>query len=100
MTEFDVAESDATVDAKKTKSTKKPAAKSKTPVAKTTTRPRKKTPAIKISQEQRLGMIAEAAYFKAEKRGFSGGDPVADWLAAESEVDALLSSNPVQSTPA
>ena len=99
MTEFDVAESDATIDAKKTKSTKKPAAKRKTPVAKTT-HSRKKPAAIKISQEQRLGMIAETAYFKAEKRGFSGGDPVADWLAAESEVDALLSSNSAQRTPA
>ena len=99
MTEFDVAESDATIDTKKNKSTKKPAAKRKTPVAKAT-HSGKKTATIKISQDQRLGMIAETAYFKAEKRGFSGGDPVADWLAAESEVDALLSSNPVQSTPA
>ena len=35
-------------------------------------------------------MIEEAAYYRAEKRGFSGGDPVADWLAAEAEIDALL----------
>jgi hypothetical protein len=32
-------------------------------------------------------MIAEAAYLRAEQRGFSGGDSVADWLAAEKEVD-------------
>ena len=30
-------------------------------------------------------MIQEAAYFRAERRGFVGGDPVADWLAAEAE---------------
>ena len=36
-------------------------------------------------------MIEEAAYFRAEARGFAGGDPVADWLAAEAEIDALLS---------
>lgn len=35
-------------------------------------------------------MIAVAAYFRAEHRGFDGGDPVVDWLAAESEVDAML----------
>ncbi len=32
--------------------------------------------------------IAEAAYFHAEHRGFYGGDPVADWLAAEAEIKA------------
>jgi hypothetical protein len=34
-------------------------------------------------------MIAEAAYFRAERRGFDG-DQVADWIAAEREVDAEL----------
>jgi hypothetical protein len=35
-------------------------------------------------------MISEAAYFLAEKRGFTGGDPCDDWVKAESQVDALL----------
>jgi flagellar motility protein MotE (MotC chaperone) len=35
-------------------------------------------------------MIAEAAYFRAERRGFNGGDLVADWLHAEAEIDARL----------
>jgi hypothetical protein len=35
-------------------------------------------------------MIAEAAYLRAERRGFAGGDEREDWLAAEAEVDALL----------
>ena len=35
-------------------------------------------------------MIAEAAYLRAEKRGFTGGDPVRDWMEAEREVDAHL----------
>lgn len=30
--------------------------------------------------------IAEAAYFKAEKRGFASGCDVDDWLAAEAEI--------------
>jgi hypothetical protein len=43
-----------------------------------------------ISSEQRHVLIAEAAYFRAESRGFEGGDPVEDWLAAEREVDQAL----------
>jgi hypothetical protein len=43
-----------------------------------------------VSAPRRREMIAEAAYYRAEKRGFTGGDPVADWVAAEAEVDALL----------
>jgi hypothetical protein len=35
-------------------------------------------------------MIAEAAYFRAAKRGFEGGDPAVDWVEAEIEVDARL----------
>jgi ABC-type transporter Mla subunit MlaD len=35
-------------------------------------------------------MIEEAAYFRAQQRGFEGGDPVADWLEAESEIDRML----------
>jgi hypothetical protein len=42
-----------------------------------------------VSSEARWQMIAEAAYHKAEKRGFMG-DPVDDWLAAEAEIDAAL----------
>lgn len=44
----------------------------------------------KFSPEQRSQMIAEAAYFYAEKRGFFGGDPMDDWLAAEAEIDSML----------
>ncbi len=46
---------------------------------------------ISASPERRYEMIAQAAYFHAEERGFQGGDPVADWLLAETQVDALLS---------
>jgi hypothetical protein len=35
-------------------------------------------------------LIAEAAFFRAEKRAFAPGHEVEDWLAAESEVDAKL----------
>jgi hypothetical protein len=44
----------------------------------------------KIDAEERRQMIAEAAYFRAERRGFNGGDSVRDWCEAEAEVDARL----------
>jgi hypothetical protein len=43
-----------------------------------------------INDEERREMIAKAAYFRAERRGFCGGDPVTDWLEAETGVDAEL----------
>jgi Protein of unknown function (DUF2934) len=42
--------------------------------------------------EQRHRMIETAAYFRAEKRGFAGGDPVTDWIEAEREIDVLFQS--------
>jgi hypothetical protein len=44
----------------------------------------------KITDEQRHQMIADAAYFRAERRGFHGGDPVLDWVDAEADIDARL----------
>jgi predicted nuclease with TOPRIM domain len=43
-----------------------------------------------IDKTEREQRIAEGAYFRAERRGFVGGDPVADWMDAEQEVDAEL----------
>ena len=43
-----------------------------------------------ISDAQRRQMIAEAAYYRAKARGFLGGDPSADWLAAESDIERQL----------
>jgi hypothetical protein len=37
--------------------------------------------------EERARRIREAAYFKAERRGFAPGDALGDWLEAEREVD-------------
>ena len=46
--------------------------------------------ANKISDDaDRYRMIATAAYYRAEQRGFMGGDPVQDWLAAEAEISRL-----------
>jgi hypothetical protein len=35
-------------------------------------------------------MIAQAAYYRHEKRGGKGGDSVEDWLAAEAEIEKDL----------
>ena len=35
-------------------------------------------------------MIAIAAYYRAQNRGFAGGDPENDWFEAEKEIEALL----------
>jgi len=42
------------------------------------------------SKMSREDMISIAAYYCAEQRCFVGGDPVADWLEAESVIDAML----------
>ena len=41
----------------------------------------------------RYEMIATAAYLRAEQRGLQGGDPVADWLEAETEIDDASTMN-------
>lgn len=46
--------------------------------------------AAEISTEERRAMIAMAAYYRAERRGFTGDSPEADWLQSEAEVDSAL----------
>ncbi len=66
-----------------------------------TTKSRKKNPSagsetpqdVEASNAPREDMIAVAAYYLAERRHFQGGDPVRDWLEAESEIDHLLSDD-------
>jgi len=45
------------------------------------------SPAL-VARLRRQRMIAEAAYFLAERRGFASGSELDDWLEAESLVDA------------
>ena len=40
--------------------------------------------------EERDRMIAVAAYYRAERRGFAPGRELEDWLAAEAEIEAQL----------
>jgi len=41
-----------------------------------------------VTPAERERMIAEAAYFRAEKRDFAPGHELEDWLDAEAEVRA------------
>jgi hypothetical protein len=45
---------------------------------------------VRLTAEQRYRAIAEAAYYKAESRGFQGGDAARDWREAEAEIDAWI----------
>jgi hypothetical protein len=43
-----------------------------------------------IDPVRRHKLIAEAAYYRAEKRGFAAGNELQDWLEAEMEIRQLL----------
>jgi Protein of unknown function (DUF2934) len=90
LTTSGVSDAAATPPAVKAKAPAKPGA----PRAKKATASKGGTVAapIEISEHVRRGMIAQAAYLRAERRGFSGGHEREreDWMIAEAEVDALL----------
>lgn len=80
-----------TVEAPKPKVPKKPA--QAIPEAAPDAAPRKRAvrpPKPPPSGPDRLAMIAEAAYFRAERRGFAPGSALQDWLEAEAEIERLL----------
>ncbi|NNM68900.1 MAG: DUF2934 domain-containing protein [Gallionella sp.] len=55
-------------------------------------KPRRSKKSSEVSQEMRHQLIADAAYFRAEKFGHSG-DPLDHWLMAEIEIDLMLKEN-------
>jgi len=52
--------------------------------------PVKADSATAIDPEMRRRLVAAEAYFFAERRGFSGGNEIDDWVAAERVVDSWL----------
>jgi len=57
--------------------------------------------ALALFARPRRDLIAEAAYYRALRRGFGAGGAMEDWLAAEAEVDARLRrSRPARSSMA
>ncbi len=45
-----------------------------------------------LSAQERERLVAQAAYFRAEKRGFAPGCELQDWVEAEAEVLRLIGS--------
>ena len=41
-----------------------------------------------VTTEERNQLIAKAAYFRSERRGFTPGSELQDWLEAEAEIEA------------
>jgi len=52
-------------------------------------RPALRSPASFDPSSSRETLIATAAYYRAERRGFSPGNELEDWLAAERDVDTM-----------
>ncbi len=46
-----------------------------------------------LATEELRELIAEAAYYRAERRGFDGGFELEDWLEAEAEVKSRLATD-------
>ena len=49
-----------------------------------------KIDSCRISQDEKQRMIAKAAYFRAVRMGLGNTDPMADWLAAEAEIENAI----------
>ena len=47
-------------------------------------------PCSNVTPEERRDMIATAAYYRAECRGFAECCELEDWLAAEAEIDQFM----------
>ena len=79
---------------KRTSTTKTRTASKAAPARKKAASPKRaastQSPPVYMTREERWRMVAEAAYHKAEKRGFASGHEVEDWLDAEREIDALF----------
>ena len=44
----------------------------------------------RIDPAERQRLVAERAYFRAEKRGFAPGGELQDWFEAEAEIEQVL----------
>ena len=53
---------------------------------------RRSTATLAATQPDFASLIAERAYYRAERRGFTPGHELDDWLAAEREVTRLLAA--------
>ncbi len=65
-----------------------PAEPDSKPIAET--RDEARSPMANISAEQWRSMVAEAAYYRAQRRDFHGGSAEQDWFEAEEEIRRSL----------
>lgn len=70
----------------------KPAAKPAAKKASATKLKPSTAPMPVLTTEQRNHYVSVAAFYIAERRGFTLGNPADDWMAAEAEVDRLIAS--------
>jgi len=59
----------------------------------------RKNPPPEIGSKQWQEMVAAAAYYRAEARGFRGSSPEQDWLEAEAELLQRLAPKSRGQTP-
>jgi hypothetical protein len=59
----------------------------------------RKNPPPEIGSQQWQEMVAAAAYYRAEARGFRGSSPEQDWLEAEAELLARLAPKSERHSP-
>jgi hypothetical protein len=74
------------ISAKKTAKKKAPARRVKRG-ASTTIDPRS------IDHDTRRSLVATEAYYRAERRGFTAGHELEDWVAAERAIDLALAGH-------
>ena len=51
-----------------------------------------------VTPDLRQSLIAEAAYYLSERRGFQPGHELDDWLNAERQIDAAIGPDPASSS--
>jgi hypothetical protein len=56
--------------------------------------------AAQTDPSRRYSMIAEAAYYRAERRGFVPGYELEDWLQSEHEVETQIRVHSLEKTDA
>jgi len=56
-------------------------------------------PSTPVSPEQRRCYVEVAAYYIAERHGFTPGRELEDWAAAEAEIDRLIKEGVLADRP-
>jgi hypothetical protein len=57
---------------------------------------KKRAQTAEVNGREKRELIGEAAYYRAERRGFVPGFELEDWLAAELEIEGFLRKPPTK----